>query len=89
MTCSWDLNKGRSQHSSLLTRQERIIAHQFLENASIQSGLIGSAVPKLLVILLQAFPVLAELLQAGLVDVAEAMEFSEDFVSNSKISGES
>ena len=46
--------------------------HQVLVDTLVQLPLIGAALPQLLVVVLEALPVGAELLETGLVDVLEA-----------------
>jgi hypothetical protein len=46
--------------------------HQVLVDTLVQLPLIGAALPQLLVVVFEALPVGAELLEAGLVDVLEA-----------------
>jgi hypothetical protein len=46
--------------------------HQVLVDTLVQLPLIGTALPQLLVVVFEALPVGAELLEAGLVDVLEA-----------------
>lgn len=45
------------------------ITHQLLKNTLVERPLFWSALPQLLVVVLEALPVLAERLEAGLVDV--------------------
>lgn len=49
------------------------MTHQVFEDTLVQLPLGGPALPQLLVVVFEALPVGAELLQAGLVDVLEAM----------------
>lgn len=44
-------------------------AYQIVEHTSVQSPLLASTLPHLLVVMFQAVPVATELLEAGLVDV--------------------
>jgi hypothetical protein len=46
--------------------------HQVLVDTLVQLPLIGTALPQLLVVVFEALPVGAELLETGLVDVLEA-----------------
>lgn len=47
----------------------KVVAYQVLVDAFVELPLGGPALPQLVVVVIQALPVAAKLLQAGLVDV--------------------